>query len=446
MNRFHHSKLLKWIMAISALVAVKPFHFPSSLDFRMNPDLQDEFLAFRQTEWSESVIRASSGVNSTVNQEQQQPQQNNCSSPLEDWIVDHILKMGIDNFLTLSEMNIDFLPFVYKRYIDTYQEPEFFGIFGEDTDELIDRHEQGEQFWSKAGGSNDLQTDDILLLAMHGSDLQEMNKLLPSMELLYPFLNETERVQAARSVQNFIESLPFAYNNPLLTANAFAAKGHPFTPGVFIKDAIFVGDGILEYLQFENLGSEGPDFVHAHEMGHHMQFELGLADIGNGTPLSEETRRTELMADALGAYFLLHKEGGKLEEHKIREIYGSAFVVGDCDFERDGHHGTPEQRECAAIWGAKRAKSSSDDGTIVHPRQFGQDFDEELDLILTLDNEACGLTAETKNGDSGDLALETEETTVVTTTIVKTTKISRIGIKKTTTVVTTSTTVEDVDK
>ena len=38
-----------------------------------------------------------------------------------------------------------------------------------------------------------------------------------------------------------------------------------------------IGDGVLQFVTDARLMSLGQDFVHAHEFGHHLQYEMDLA-------------------------------------------------------------------------------------------------------------------------------------------------------------------------
>ena len=75
-------------------------------------------------------------------------------------------------------------------------------------------------------------------------------------------------------------------------------------PGIGeVPEKIVMGEGILEAMEDMGLGQNGPDFIHAHEFAHHVQFELGIFEPFDPTDpdQAERTRYTELMAD--GFYF-----------------------------------------------------------------------------------------------------------------------------------------------
>jgi predicted metalloprotease len=81
-----------------------------------------------------------------------------------------------------------------------------------------------------------------------------------------------------------------------------------------------IGDGVLRFLDESGLLSAGGlDFVHAHEFGHHVQFRLDHAypdDRGYDND-DDDNRREELMADAIGGYYLAHDEGGDATRREI---------------------------------------------------------------------------------------------------------------------------------
>jgi len=148
-----------------------------------------------------------------------------------------------------------------------------------------------------------------------------------------------------------VPGIPGGYDNPLLTLNAFAfTTGGAPIPGIgLIPDKIVMGEGLLDGLTAIGLGDVAPDYVHAHEFAHHVQFEIGAFLPGPPTP--EGTRRTELMADAFAAYYSSHARGATFQAKRFTDVMASAFGVGDCAFSNNGHHGTHLQREASAAWG-----------------------------------------------------------------------------------------------
>lgn len=203
------------------------------------------------------------------------------------------------------------------------------------------------QFW-------DIPSGDIQLLAMRGggvlADPARLTRLLVEVFGLPP----AEAAEYARFVVTTVAAIPElrAGRNPIFTLNAFAFSGEG-SPDPFISsipDRIVMGEGLFRF--FEHLDDDrvGPRVVLAHEFGHHVQFERGLFDSPVFEP--EATRRTELMADALATYFGAHARGLSLNAKRVVAAEQAFYVVGDCEFDSPGHHGTPAQRARAAVWGA----------------------------------------------------------------------------------------------
>lgn len=313
-----------------------------------------------------------------------------CSDP-RDWLRQKVLEMGISTYNKLKEMEVFDMALVYKFGVDYNERGEFLGANGEHTNELKLRQEDCEEFWEKADFDNSLDTD-ILLLGMHGSDLSDREKLVPTLEFMFEDLTAKEVLDLADEVQELIESIPGSYDNPLLTYNAAAVDGidHPFF-GELFPDIIVIGDGILQFLDAIGLRNEGPDFVYAHEYGHHMQYEANIKPFQPSN--AEESRRSELMADAFGAYYLSHDSGGNMVPDQIRQLHETAFSTGDCAVDNDGHHGTPLQRECAAIWGASVGVVANRE-TVLHPTDFLTIFDAVLPDIISLREDVCTLIVE----------------------------------------------------
>lgn len=180
--------------------------------------------------------------------------------------------------------------------------------------------------------------------------------------------------------------------NDLFTFNAFAftVKGDPTVvndPYVSkLEDRIIFGNGIINGLNAVGLGAEGPQAVMAHEFGHHVQYEN---DVVFGAPTKEEqpeaTRRTELMADALGSYFATHKRGLTLNAKRVAQVSATFYNVGDCGFTEGGHHGTPAQRDRASLWGSDLAASAQKQGHILPSATVITRFDAALPELVRPD-------------------------------------------------------------
>ena len=115
-----------------------------------------------------------------------------------------------------------------------------------------------------------------------------------------------------------------------------------------------------------------------------MQFEIGAfeSDIDNQP---ERTRRTELMADAFAAYNLAHARGASFQTKRIVDAVVTSYNAGDCGFDFDGHHGTPNQRAAAATWGAELAQSARPQGKILSAETMLELFEAVLPSIVAPD-------------------------------------------------------------
>ncbi len=293
-----------------------------------------------------------------------------------------------------------------KILIDNDAGDEYIGVQGQYTEEQIKRHKDNRRFW-------DVPTDDILLMGMHGSQLRDSEKMLeyPSFPFIFQGVPDEVLPEVINWVQTTIEGgvadfglffsfpnpspgplliqmpgIPNGYDSPLLTLNAFAfSTGGDEIPGVGeVPDRIVMGDGILEGLDAVGLGQNGPDFVHAHEFAHHVQFEIGAFDSDLPTQ-PERTRRTELMADGFGAYYSTHARGATMQAKRFAEVMNAAFVVGDCGSASGGHHGTPNQRDAAAAWGGEVASPDRAQGHIESAYTMPTLFDAELPALVAPD-------------------------------------------------------------
>ena len=87
------------------------------------------------------------------------------------------------------------------------------------------------------------------------------------------------------------------------------------------------------------------------------------------------------MADAYAAYFMVHKKGANVNSKRLLEVVGAAYGVGDCFFDDNSHHGTPNQRLKAAEWGASLATGNA----VLKAVDFANLFDQVLDDLVAPD-------------------------------------------------------------
>lgn len=329
-----------------------------------------------------------------------------CNAPtyfhtwIDQQVGDLVNISGIETLAALDFLGAFFWAGDSTLLFDHDASDEYIGTSGEFTREQIKRHKDNKRFW-------DVRTDDILLMGMHGIEIADDSRMSPLMEtdFYFGFFGPEVQEYVLETVQTLIEGgevdlrplgpfgfpfpieysapgIPSGYDNPLFTLNAFAFSGE--IPGFGpIPDKIVMGDGILEALALNGLGNNAPDFIHAHEFAHHVQFEIGAFEPGPPTP--EKTRRTELMADGFAAYYSSHARGATFQAKRFADVMSAAFGVGDCNFDGNGHHGTPDQREAAALWGGGITKSERKKGHIKSATEMLSLFDAELPNLVAPD-------------------------------------------------------------
>jgi hypothetical protein len=91
------------------------------------------------------------------------------------------------------------------------------------------------------------------------------------------------------------------------------------------------------------------------------------------------------MADAFGTYFATHSRGLSLNAKRVLQAEKTFYEVGDCAFNNDGHHGTPNQRLRASQWGANLADSAQKQGHILPSMTVAKQFDAALPSLVAPD-------------------------------------------------------------
>ncbi len=253
--------------------------------------------------------------------------------------------------------------------------PQHYGTDGQYTRELERTLGTLKTFW-------DVDGSDIRMGAMHGSVIMDDSRMVPMVALLYGY----EQAQAQELVdllQDYLRQPRFDNaEHPVFTFNAFAYsdQGAPAEQQLGLPDKIIMGDGILEGMEAIGLGDVAPRGILAHEYGHHLQFELGLFD--EHARDAEATRVTELEADALAGYYLSHPRGERLRQQRVDAFVRSFSEVGDCGFDSDSHHGTPNQRSASARWAEDLANAKGPRGHILPAATVSDRFREVLPQIL----------------------------------------------------------------
>lgn len=322
--------------------------------------LEPSFNDIEETEFAEllkNAIQIISQEDDLSSTDKQQQASSSCSSPSSKWLKSVIADVSAEDLSTFFDNHLHVLPFVYKLHVaPRLYAQEYFGLDGEYTQEITSVHNQAQDFWSDSGVD-----DEIYLLSAHGSDLADRHgKLVPTLKLLFRNTYDSNYTvyDHATEIQQLINRLPGGYNFPLLTFNAFATDEMDDK----VEDSsIIIGDGYFQFQQALGMDSEGPEYAHAHEYSHHLQFLLGgVSDTKSKSGIVQVAKKSELLADAFSAYFLAHDQGGNMASDEISNVHSVAFSVGDCVKNSEGHHGTPIQRRCATVWGAELADNCED--------------------------------------------------------------------------------------
>ena len=248
-----------------------------------------------------------------------------------------------------------------------------YGLNGEFTIPVTHTFRDLRPFW-------DIQSADIQLRPMHSSILADRDALFRTFRTVL-HRNDFDAGYFADLFSTWA-SQPKFRDHPLLSLNAYAftGKGDPDPALAALPDQIVMGDGILQGYQAVGLGDVAPQAILAHEFGHHVQYEDNLFDSALTGP--EATRRTELMADAFGSYFLAHSRGASMQWKRVQLFTQVFYGVGDCNFSDLGHHGTPNQRARSASWAYSVVTGAPNQGHILPSLTFANQFDAEFpDLV-----------------------------------------------------------------
>ena len=285
-----------------------------------------------------------------------EPTSCNANTSLNQWLNTQFADWSNDAFVYADITAMFDLPTYDALFFENSSQNQSFGVKGEYTQRLTKTFKDLQRFWN-------IQSDAIVLTAMHGSMLRDRTKLIREYTLLYG-LSAEDAAYYADFVLQLLAELPEFRNgdHPIFTFNAFAQQGFTLVPFGTIPDKIVMGDGILEAFTAIGYGDVAPQAILAHEFGHQVQFQLNL--FGPNTP--EATRRTELMADAYSAYYLSHARGASMQWKRVQQFLQVFLNIGDCGFTNPGHHGTPTQRLAAANWGYSLANNAQKAGPYPH--------------------------------------------------------------------------------
>jgi hypothetical protein len=291
------------------------------------------------------------------------------STPFVDYLngtINETLATEPGLLLTLLDLAADVVPTFDAILFQTEATPQFFGYTGEYTHRLLKTERDVKRFW-------DITSARIQLVGMHGTMLLDVDRVARTYEAVFTIGGQPIPHALALQLAGIVRDALLASrtmdrgNYPLFSVNALAIAGDPSLP-----DKILMGDGLLESYKAIGFGDVAPQAIYAHEFGHHVQFQKGYFNdpLATSGDAAEQTRYSELMADAFGAYYLTHKRGAALNRKRVAQFLQVYFNGGDCAFDDPGHHGTPNQRMRAARFGFDVADQARKQGHILTADRF----------------------------------------------------------------------------
>lgn len=295
------------------------------------------------------------------------------STALNVWLSNQLADWDGDaSFFAVFTGMLDF-PTYYTLFFENSSANQHFGIHGEYSQQINKTFKDLKRFWN-------IQSGDIILAGLHGSMLQDREKVILMDEIIFGDSKEVAEYYADL-IQTLLKEVPQYRNgnHPIFSFNAYAQQGFDFAPFGKVPNKIVMGDGIMDGFAGIGFKDIAPQAILAHEFGHHIQFQLGV--FGNEAS-PEATRRTELMADAYSAYYLSHARGASMQWKRVQQFLQVFFNIGDCYFDDLTHHGTPAERMAAARWAYNLANDAQKQGHIMSSQEFTRRFEAQLPLLV----------------------------------------------------------------
>ena len=255
----------------------------------------------------------------------------------------------------------DLLPTYEAIYFQSSDTPQYFGYDGDFTKVMTKTERDIKLFW-------DIPSSQIQVVAMHGTMLLDAERVYRTYILL-GFPDAVARAYTQVVTESLAASTTMNGGNyAFWTFNAVSYREEGF------PDKIVMGDGILESFAKLGFSDVAAQAIFAHEFAHQIQYENEYFDDLGDVSAPEETRYSELMADAMAAYYLTHKRGGTLNQKRVEQFLEVFYQIGDCGFTSSGHHGTPNQRMAAAEFGFRLADEAQKQGQILTSEEFHELF------------------------------------------------------------------------
>jgi len=302
----------------------------------------------------------------------------NEASPVTDVLYAEISRTAstraeLNRLLVLDDLGAAILPTYEALFLQTSATPQTFGYDGEFTQAMTKVERDVKKFW-------DIPSSQIQVLGMHGTMLLDTLRTARTYEEVFgipapvaaSWAREMRDSLLASTTMNGGDYAYFTFN-----AVSFRATGLP--------DKIVMGDGILEAFAAIGFGDVAPQAIFAHEFAHQIQYEHEYLDDLGQVSKPEATRFSELMADAMAAYFLTHARGAAMNQKRVEQFLSAFYQMGDCAFDDPGHHGTPNQRLAAAQFGFDVADQYQKQGHILTSQEFYELFMKVYPTIVAPD-------------------------------------------------------------
>ncbi|HKH94379.1 MAG TPA: hypothetical protein VKA54_21415 [Gemmatimonadaceae bacterium] len=304
----------------------------------------------------------------------------NPNSPLTNWLNAEIaatLAVEPNLFFAMYDRAADILPTWEALLFQTSAQPQYYGYSGQFTDEMVRLETSVKEFF-------DIPSEDIQVLAMHGTMLSDAGRMMRTYEAL-GLPHDSAYSWAATVRSSLLHSRTMRGGNwAFWTFNAVSFR----TTDNSLPPKIVMGDGLLEGYAAIGYGDVAPGSIFAHEYAHQIQFERGyFDDLPDEATPPERTRYTELMADAYSAYYMTHVGGAHANPERVHDFLEVFFQIGDCAFTNQGHHGTPNQRLAAARYGFQLAYEDLQlyDGRILSTEEFHDLFVKKFPELVAPD-------------------------------------------------------------
>jgi hypothetical protein len=284
-------------------------------------------------------------------------------TPFNSEIDKYIAEFGELEFIWYGEYAA--INYLFTLIDDSKQ---YFGANGQYTG-LVRSHEQNlEKFWS--------MPDEVKVNGQHNSTLNDRDKIA-QVYIVFADLTEQEAYDAADEILAINKLSPVFIETPLLSFDAFASP----------SNLIVLGDGLMQVLSETGISNNVVyTGVLSHEWGHQVQFNNHLEWYGvefeESIPTPESTRAFELEADFFSGYYLTHKRGATYNWKNAAEFSYLFFNSGDCSFDSDSHHGTPNQRMAAARLGWIIAQINFRNGAILSADELHSIFMAAFNAII----------------------------------------------------------------